>query len=74
MCSIALIFAIHINVTLSITSIYLIFDHSFFFYLSFNRDMEEIGSADECFDINDRASETSYGSGNSAQDPDRVEK
>lgn len=34
--------------------------------------MEEIGSADECFDINDRASETSYGSGNSAQDPDRV--
>ncbi len=36
--------------------------------------MEEIGSADECFDINDRASETSYGSGNSAQDPDRVSK
>ncbi|CAL8069824.1 unnamed protein product [Orchesella dallaii] len=36
-----------------------------------SRDMEEIGSADECFDINDRASETSYGSGNSAQEPDR---
>lgn len=34
--------------------------------------MEELGSADECFEMNDRASEASYGSGNSAQDPDRV--
>jgi hypothetical protein len=39
--------------------------------LLFYRDLEE-GSADECFEINDRASETSYGSGNSGQEPDRV--
>jgi len=35
-------------------------------------DMEDIGSADDCFEINDRASETSYGSGNSTQDHEKV--
>lgn len=42
-----------------------------------SRDLEELGSNDDCFDINDRASEASYGSGNSGQDGasgDRVSK
>lgn len=34
------------------------------------RDLEELGSTDDCFEMNDRASEASYGSGNSGQDGD----
>ncbi|XP_021962830.1 kalirin isoform X3 [Folsomia candida] len=35
-----------------------------------SRDLEELGSTDDCFEMNDRASEASYGSGNSGQDGD----